>query len=523
VVATEQPPRRGWRVGSHPVFWVCGTHVLLGLLFFDPKPFIGGDNFWYMILGESLRSGNGYRDLWLPTAPHHVHYPPVYPLLLAVTGWLFNSVVAFKMLSLACTTAAVGFTYALARRRTGDTRLSLAAALLVAVAPAIVEYSHWELSEAPFLLLVTISLYAFVRDPESHDLSVFAFGSAAALAAYLTRSAGSALLFAIVVGLALRKRWTRLGWFAGVSALIVLGWWLYVRSTAAEGVTYTTYGQEFFYRDPYRPELGHVTLSELVRRVVENLKVYLLSAWPQTIGGRDLDRGAAAAVGLLLGGGVLGGALRSVRKPGVPEFFFFGYIGLILLWPQAWSDQRFVLPLVPLAAVYLVEAIAWALPLDRERAPSGRLGLAHGVVGACVAFALFANVRIVRSSLGCTRAVLGGQPYACYPSAFADFVKASKWIADHAESAAVVISRKPQILYWYGRRRGDLYPFTNDADSLVRFLDARKARYVVVDNLYGTTWHYLVPAIQSHANRFRPVHQEGNPPTYVLEYLGGAR
>src|SRR2546422_7805307 len=34
-------------------------------------------------------------------------------------------------------------------------------------------------------------------------------------------------------------------------------------------------------------------------------KVYLLSAWPQTIGGRDLDRGAAAAVGLLLGGGVL--------------------------------------------------------------------------------------------------------------------------------------------------------------------------------------------------------------------------
>src|SRR2546422_10173615 len=72
-------------------------------------------------------------------------------------------------------------------------------------------------------------------------------------------------------------------------------------------------------------------------------KVYLLSAWPQTIGGRDLDRGAAAAVGLLLGGGVLGGALRSVRKPGVPEFFFFGYIGLILLWPQAWSDQRFVL------------------------------------------------------------------------------------------------------------------------------------------------------------------------------------
>jgi hypothetical protein len=482
--------------------WVCGAHVLLALLLFNPKPFIGGDNFWYMILGESLRTGHGYRDLWLPTAPLHTHYPPFYPLMLAVIGWFSNSVIAFKTLSLACTTAAVGLTYTIARRRTGETALAVGAALLVAAAPAIVEYSHWELSEAPFLLLVTLSLYAFIRDPEGHDLSVFALGAAAALAAYLTRSAGVALLVAIAAGLALSKRWTQLAWFAGVSAVIVLGWSLYVRWAAAGGGATTTYGQEFFYRDPYRPELGHVTLSDLFSRVVTNLKVYALSAWPQTIGGRDVGRGPGTAFAVLLGGSVLVGLLRRMRKRGVPELFACAYAGLILVWPQAWSDQRFLLPLVPLAALYLVEAIAWGAGRRRS--------LAYGAAGICIGFALLANLRIVGSILP-------------YPDVFADFVDASKWIGDHTESGAVVISRKPQILYWYGHRPGDVYPFTPDADSLVRFLDARNTRYVVVDNLYGTTGRYLVPAIQRHITRFRLVHQVGSPPTYVLEYLGGAR
>lgn len=260
-----------------------------------------------------------------------------------------------------------------------------------------------------------------------------------------------------------------------------------------------------------------MTILELAGRVVDNLKVYALSAWPQTIGGRDVGRGFGTAVGLLLGGAVLAGALRRMRRPGVLELFAVAYVGLILLWPQAWSDQRFLVPLVPLAALYLAEAADWVLP-----AQSGRLRPAHGVMGICVAFALLANLRIVGPSLRCTRAALGGEPYACYPSAFADFVEASKWIRDHTEPGAVVISRKPQILYWYGRRPGDLYPYTTDADSLVRFLDARNTRYVVVDNMYGTTGRYLVPAIQQHANRFRLAHQEGNPPTYVLQYVGAA-
>ena len=38
----------------------------------------------YVILGKSLASGQGYRYLNLPGAPYATHYPPGYPLFLAL-------------------------------------------------------------------------------------------------------------------------------------------------------------------------------------------------------------------------------------------------------------------------------------------------------------------------------------------------------------------------------------------------------------------------------------------------------
>ena len=511
---------RWLRAARHPLLWVCAAHVLVAALVFDPKPFTGGDNFWYMLLGESLRTGQGYRDLWLPGTPLHTHYPPVYPLLLAALGWVTDSVVGWKMLSLAGTTGAVAFTFLLARMRLDDERLAAGAALLLAVTPAIVEYAHWVLSEATFVFFVTAALYASVRAPEGRDLRWFVVACVAAVAAYLTRSAGSPLLVALVAALAVRRRWSRAAWLGGLSAFTVLAWSWYVRwASTAAGATTTTYAQEFFYRDPYRPELGTVTVGDLVARAVFNVKAYLLSAWPQAVGGRDLAPALAGAIGLVLGGVVLAGALRRARRLEAPEWFFFLYVALLLVWPQAWSDQRLLLPLLPLAALYLVEAVAWALPHDRR---AGRFRVIELAVGGVVVFALFANLRLLGPQLSCTRRALAGDTFACAPAPFVDFVQAADWIRANTEPDAVVINRKPQILYWYGRRRGDVYPYTADRDSILQTLEARRARYVVVDNLSATTWRYLVPAIRTVPSRFRVRHTVGSPPTYVLEYLGAS-
>lgn len=504
------------------VVWVAAAHAALALLLFDPSPFIGGDNFWYMLLAEGLRSGEGYRDLWLPGTPPHTHFPPFYPVVLAGVGLVANSVIAFKLVSLLCTTAAVALTFGLVRRRTGDLALSIGAGLLVGSAAVVVEYAHWALSEGVFLLLVTASLYAFVRDPGGRDSRWFALGTGAALLAYLTRSAGLPLLLAVVIALSARRRWGRLAVFVGLALVVGVGWWLRVRWAAADGAPLTTYGQEFLYRDPYRPELGTVTIGDLLARIAHNLRLYVLAAWPRALGGRSLGPGLAGVVGLVLGVAVLLGGLRRVRRLEAPELFFFLYAGVILLWPESWGDQRFLLPLMPLASLYLIDALEWGFP-GAGRPWSLGVRPALAAVGLIIAFTVLGDLRPLGPRLACSREAWRGNVTACYPSAYADFLGAARWIGARTERDAVVINRKPQILYWYARRRGDRYPFTEDADSLIRVLDSRGARYVVVDNLGGTSYRYLVPVIQKHSDRFRLLYRQGNPPTYVLEYVSGAR
>ncbi|MDH3733041.1 MAG: hypothetical protein OEU54_05880, partial [Gemmatimonadota bacterium] len=58
---------------------LAALHAIGGLLLFEPTLFPGGDNAGYLILGEALREGEGYRDLYLPGSPLHAKYPPVFP------------------------------------------------------------------------------------------------------------------------------------------------------------------------------------------------------------------------------------------------------------------------------------------------------------------------------------------------------------------------------------------------------------------------------------------------------------
>jgi hypothetical protein len=40
--------------------------LVLAILSFDPRTFLGGDNATYILLAKSIASGHGYRDIWTP-------------------------------------------------------------------------------------------------------------------------------------------------------------------------------------------------------------------------------------------------------------------------------------------------------------------------------------------------------------------------------------------------------------------------------------------------------------------------
>ncbi|HSG81565.1 MAG TPA: hypothetical protein VLC48_04910, partial [Gemmatimonadota bacterium] len=108
-----------WHLSRAHIIWTAlaltiAVHVFLAALLFDPKPFIGGDNAGYMILAESLESGQGYRDLYLPGSPRHVTYPPGYPVLLTVARYFGGSLFTYKLLSMLFSTGSVVLLFLLA-------------------------------------------------------------------------------------------------------------------------------------------------------------------------------------------------------------------------------------------------------------------------------------------------------------------------------------------------------------------------------------------------------------------------
>ena len=111
------------------------------------------------------------------------------------------------------------------------------------------------------------------------------------------------------------------------------------------------YISEFWLVDPYQPHLGTVGLGGPAGKGGQNLVAYVTQIIPAGILGDGLP--LVAPFGLALALFSLVGWIRCLREGvGVAELFLPLYLGLVLLWPQAWSGDRFSLPLLPLMFFY---------------------------------------------------------------------------------------------------------------------------------------------------------------------------
>ncbi len=482
---------------------LAALHLILGLLVFEPTLFPGGDNAGYLILGDALRSGEGYRDLHLPGTPLHAKYPPLLPLLLGATGGLGGVGVA-KVAMVLITSAAVWATARLGQRWIGDGPALLAAGVL-AVNPTLLEYGHYVLSEAPFTLLVVLALWSSLRD----DRRGATLAMVAAIAAFATRTAGMTVLVALPLAWFLNGRRRRAVWAAAVALGTLSTWALYQRWAAADQPGYLA---ELLLVDPYTPSAGTVGIAELLARTAGNCWAYVSRVLPELFfgagGGGD---GVRIVLGLAISAAALvGWAIRSRQRVRAPEVFTLLYAGLIAAWPSVWTDRRFLLPLVPIILLLSLAAL-WRLPPTPGR-------WARWAAPAVIAlFGLAWAAETVPDRLACAASYRSGRP--CDPPANASLYDAARWVRDNTPPDAIVANRKPRLFFWYARRRGDLYPFSPDPVTVMEGLDAMGADFVLVDQVSATTQRYLVPAIRAHPGRFEAVYADGNPVSAIFRLL----
>lgn len=484
-----------------------------------PAPHTGGDNAAYLLLAQALAEGAGYVELWDPDMPSHTKYPPGYPLLLALlivvgtTAWT-----AFKLSSAVAVSAATLAAFAWAADRRGPL-VGGALALLLVLSAGWQEASRWILSEPWFLLWTFVALWAgdrALRPDPTHGADEapgtararvrgiwLVTAGAAALMAFGIRVAGLPVILSFLLALVLARR-LRAAWiFGGVSAVAVGGWIARALVAAGEGA----YQSEFFLRNPYDPELGTVGIPGLLGRVWSNGALYVGEVLPREWWGTT-GEWTAVGLGTFLFALALAGWIAALRRrPGPAELFVPFYGGMILLWPEVWSGDRFLLPLLPVILLYAGEALAHLATVVAARrgwrgsVPAGAI-LAGGVLALSLP-AIPPTLDRAEEAAGCRALVEATQDaFSCWGEGVLEFRAAAAWAGRNLPDDAVVLTRKPRIFHALGGPRSRTYPFTDAPDRFLDDADADGARYLLVDRWDAMAQRYASPVVAARPGAF---------------------
>jgi hypothetical protein len=230
---------------------VVGTVLAVAVYAIGPYPVgVFYDDGIYLILAKALASGEGYRYLNIPGQPAATHYPPAYPLFLALIWKLTpefpRNVFLLKLANAALLAAGAGAAAMFGRARL-RLRLPVAAVVSVAFAVAVpvLAMSSVLFSEPLFFLLLIAALAASERllDADARPTAAIGAGALCGLVA-LARTIGVAAVAGGVVALLSRGRRATAGQFAAASALVLLPWqlWSAMYTSQVPGVLGTSYG-----------------------------------------------------------------------------------------------------------------------------------------------------------------------------------------------------------------------------------------------------------------------------------------
>ena len=326
----------------------------------------------YVILGKALASGEGYRYIHLPGAPYATHYPPGYPLFLALL-WKISpqfpqNIALFTFANAGFLTLAAFGTFRFARDRL---QLSTLGAGVVAIAgtvsmPALI-FGVFVLSEPMFMaLLVLLLIYAERAADRIEWRSALLVGLAGG-ALTMVRTTAMFVVPAFALVLLLRRKVVSAICAAAACALFIVPWHLWVAAHGAEipPILVGKYG-------PYDSWLTDAVrahgLSFVVDVIGRNLRALYGMVWVMFTGSETSPTvlhppAVIVAVALLAVG-----AWRFARRAPVTAWFMAAYMALVMVWP--FEPTRFVWALLPLFCAMLAlgigAAISWR-PGDATR------------------------------------------------------------------------------------------------------------------------------------------------------------
>jgi hypothetical protein len=446
------------------------------------------DGAGYALLARALLEGQGYRAIDHPDRPRHAHFPPGYPLLLAATWRVTGiSVTAAHAASVVCSVGAALAAWCWFRRM-----MSPAAALLLGLALAV----NWLWartggaiqSEPLYLMLGQSTMLVAARAGRAASDRAIGVDTAllgALLAAcLLTRQVAIGLTMAVLVDLALRRRWRQALAVATVAGLLVSPWLAWMATVGPGGRTQADLvlrgsgngleriaGQLVFYARRI-PDQVTGPFVEVGTAFLHDAKVAMAAnVW------------ATVATAVVVLGWVR--TLRRTRRR-LAGLVAFTTMLLLLVWPYT-EASRFLIPLIPCILLGAVEGLTKVL--DQLGRVAGRIGARRAPYGMrssrrrLIAAGLMLGVSLPYSAY----ALVTGKARAMEASQ-RDFDAACAWLAAEGVRPGPVLTRHPGEVFWQTGRRalevdtserpGDV---DADADAIARTIAAYRVTYLLID------------------------------------------
>ncbi|MGB3180668.1 MAG: hypothetical protein WBB45_04725 [Cyclobacteriaceae bacterium] len=494
------------------VIGVVAVFLLAYSYTFNSKIDINGDNANYYMLGKALAEGEGYVSLRSAEKAAHNHFPPGYPVLIAgvtsIFGDAFTTVKIFNGLLLA---GSAGLLFFIGLHLTRLPALSAVASVFLVLNAYVLQFASMMMSELPFIFFSLFTFYLFLKllDQQGKLLRspYFYLTLLCLIMTYYIRAQGVALLGAMILALAIRKRFLP-AVVMTVALVAAVAPWM-VRSSNLGGNSYV---KQLFSKNPYAPQEGMAEVGDFTDRILNNFSRYITTEIPESIF-PSLVVNYRAEVGI--GGWLLGIIIAAIIIYGlfsIPrlKWFTVAYVfftmGILMLWPHVWVGTRFMLPLVPfllLAGLFGLHKLILLGMKSQKMKPSF----------SPLFFLVFAM--FLFGGIG----QLHDKAEADYPPAWHNYFEIAKSVKQNAPGSQV-ICRKPTLFHIFsGSPTSNFKKTTNNAELIEDFTQ-KKVDFVVVDNLgYSDTYNYLYPAVQNNPQHFQVAARLENPDTYLLRFI----
>jgi len=473
------------------------------------------DDAHYIILAESLASGQGYELINFPHPQIERSFPPGWPILLTPLTYLFpGNYQILKLFSLLLWLASILLIYKILSNRIASPQLEIVAAL-IAINPLLVGSSVTVMSESAYLFFSMLTLSVFDMCAKSSGKKtdwLLLLACTLALYSQFIRTIGISLSLGVILYLLLSRRFREAGIVAGIFIVgILIQTWVNFKNGGS--IISSGYQSQVF-RGSIAEKVGQIWSNGLgyFNEVLSGALLPIFSTKFAAYGFGFLP--IILNVGIILF--IVIGFYITAKSIRFMDLYFLIYmLGILAFWnPDVGSVKaRFLIPMIPLLYLYLFEGVDWV----STRAFRSRINFKSCVEAGMVA--VIAIVLLTRNIQDWRSPVMNQTT---------DLSIGSSWIANHAPADAIVMVNEPVPYYVQVRRKTINYP--NAGQELESYLDNQGIEYIIVapklqsprsTALGATIENDILPILKAQPDKFIVVFSDKKDNVTVYQYLGG--